>query len=365
MVAQAPGRINLLGEHTDYNHGYALPMALSQQTTVRFDTDGSESVSLWSSEAGAGETFRLSVVPGDVEGWSAYPAGAVWSLAESGYRVVGGTMTVSSDVPIGAGLSSSAALECAVLLAMNAATRTQVGRLEVACIALRGENEFVGAPTGLLDQLASLNGAAGHALLIDFDTLAVTPVRFDLDACGLSLLVIDSHAAHRHSTGEYAARRASCARGARDLGIDSLRNVQGMDIEQILGRVVGATDRRRVRHVLTENQRVLECASALATGDFHTVGTLMNTSHESMRDDFEITTPHIDLITESVVRRGALGARMTGGGFGGSVIALVPAGDAAAVADGVAADVRRAGYPTPTSFVARPGPGATATPVSG
>ncbi|NLE81359.1 MAG: galactokinase [Rhodococcus sp.] len=365
VTARAPGRINLIGEHTDYNNGYALPIALTQQTTVHFDPDGSNTVTLSSEQEGAGTSFDIGAQPGDVGGWSAYPAGSLWALASAGYPVLGGTMTVNSQVPIGAGLASSAALECAVLLAMNAATGTRLNRLDLARIAQSGENDFVGASTGLMDQIASLYGEVDRALLIDCESLEVTSVGFDLEASGLSLVVINSHATHSHSTGEYASRRETCSRAAHALGIDSLRRLQDANIEQTLTRVEDGTDRRRVRHVLTENRRVLDCAAALSAGEFRSVGEFMNRSHASMRDDFEITTPLIDLIAESAVRYGALGARMTGGGFGGCVIALVGSDDAYRVADGVCADVVRAGHRAPTWFVAHPGPGATTSPVSG
>lgn len=365
VVARAPGRINVIGEHTDYNQGYAMPIALAQATTVEFVPDNSTSIRLRSSEEGDGVTFDIHAVPGEVDGWSAYPAGAVWALAAAGHPVVGGAMTVTSDVPIGAGLSSSAALECAVLLAMNAATGVSLDRLELARIAQRGENDFVGAPTGLMDQLASMYGEADRALLIDFDTSAVTPVSFDLAAHGCALVVINSNAAHHHSTGEYADRRASCARAATALGVDSLRRVQGDDLARTLARIDGDTDRRRARHILTENERVLDCAHAMAEGDLNRVGELMTRSHVSMRDDFEITTAHIDLIAESAVRHGALGARMTGGGFGGCVIALVPTDDVDALVDAVRGDIRGAEYPAPDVFLARAGDGAHPTPVSG
>lgn len=357
FVAQAPGRINLIGEHTDYNQGFALPIALENRTTVRFSPDGSDRITLRSIEEGNGASFTLAAEPGDVEGWSAYPAGVVWALADAGHRVLGGTMDVSSDVPIGAGLSSSAALECAVLLAMNAATGTQLDLLDIARIAQRGENDFVGAPTGLMDQLASLNGEVDRALLIDFDDSSVEPVIFDLTAHGLALLVVDSNAAHQHSTGEYAARRASCTRAAQALGIDSLRRAQGVD--GVLERIDDKIDRRRARHILTENQRVLDCGEAMSGGDFQRVGALMVQSHASMRDDFEITTPHIDLIADSLVRHGALGARMTGGGFGGCVISLVPLSAVESITAAVTTDIDDGGFPAPTVFTARAGAGAS------
>ncbi len=357
VVAQAPGRINLIGEHTDYNQGFAMPIALTARTIVRFEPDDSTRINVRSDDEEEDATFDLTAQPGDVEGWPAYPAGVVWALADAGHPVVGGTMVVSSDVPIGAGLSSSAALECAVLLAMNGATGIELDRLEVARIAQRAENDFVGAPTGLLDQLASLHGEVDRALLIDFGDSSVTPVVFELDDRGLVLLVVNSNAAHRHTSGEYASRRLSCTRAAEALGVDSLRRVQGAD--GVLDRIEDALDRRRARHILTENQRVLDCAEALTHGNFRRVGDLMIRSHESMRDDFEITTPHIDLIADSAIRHGAFGARMTGGGFGGCVIALVPAKDVEAITDAIEADIARGGFPEPTVFTARAGAGAS------
>ena len=354
-TAYAPGRINLIGEHTDYNLGFAMPIALEERTTVTFEPDGSDRITLASDEEGVGSAFDVTAQPGDVDGWASYAAGVVWALAQAGHPVVGGAMSVHSDVPIGAGLSSSAALECAVLLSMNAATGTELDRLDVARLAQRGENDFVGAPTGLMDQLASLGGEVDRALLIDFETSSVEPVAFELDAHDLALLVVNSNAAHQHSTGEYRARRESCTRAARELGVDSLREVQG---EDVLERIGDSVDRARVRHVLSENQRVLECAKAMASGDFRRVGTLMDQSHASMRDDFEITTPHIDLIAESLGVHGALGARMTGGGFGGCVIALVPAPDVDRITTAVTSDIAERGFPDPTIFTARAGRGA-------
>lgn len=353
--AHAPGRINLIGEHTDYNLGFSMPIALEERTTVRFEPDGSSRITLRSSEEGEGASFALIAEPGDVEGWSSYAAGVVWALAQAGHPVVGGSMEVGSEVPIGAGLSSSAALECAVLLAMNAATGTEMSTLDVARLAQRGENDFVGAPTGLMDQLASLNGAVDRAMLIDFADSSVEPVVFDLGSHGLTLLVVNSNAAHHHSTGEYRSRRESCTRAAAELGVASLRQVQGKDV---LDRISDETDRRRVRHVLTENDRVLATAEALNAGDFGRVGELMVFSHASMRDDFEITTAHIDLIAESLVRHGALGARMTGGGFGGCVIALVPTSGVDRITEAVTSDIERGGFENPTIFTARAGAGA-------
>ncbi|MDG5769969.1 galactokinase [Mycolicibacterium fortuitum] len=349
----APGRVNLIGEHTDYNQGLALPIALPQRTFVNFEPDPSGVLSVSSAFGDGPVRIGLDTVPGQVTGWAAYVAGVVWALLNAGIAVPGGTITITSEVEIGLGLSSSAALECAVLGALLAAVGVDLDHVDQAYIAQQAENEYVGAPTGLLDQLASLCGEPGQALLIDFRDVTVQPVRFDPDASGVALLVIDSRARHAHAGGEYAARRASCARAATALGVASLREA---DLSALHG---GAeVDARRARHVLTENQRVLDCVAALASSDFAAVGALWNASHASMRDDFEITTPHLDLLAAAAVQAGALGARMTGGGFGGCVIALVPAQRVDAVSDAVVAAARAAGYPKPGVTRARAGAGA-------
>lgn len=338
----APGRVNLIGEHTDYNQGFALPIALPQRTFVSFDPDPSGVLSVSSSLGDGPVRIGLDTVPGQVTGWAAYVAGVVWALLNAGIAVPGGTMTITSEVEIGSGLSSSAALECAVLGALLTAVGVELDRLEQAHIAQQAENEYVGAPTGLLDQLASLCGEPGQALLIDFRDVTVRPVRFDPESSGVALLVIDSRASHAHASGEYAARRASCERAAVALGVASLREADPSALHRL-----AEVDARRARHVLTENQRVLDCVAALASSDFAAVGALWNASHASMRDDFEITTPHLDLIAATAVQAGALGARMTGGGFGGCVIALVPKEQADVVGEAVAQAVREAGYPEP------------------
>ena len=346
----APGRINLIGEHTDYNAGFALPIALPGRTTAEFEPADSGELVVRTDLSPDVVRIRLDTVPGDVTGWAAYVAGVVWSLREAGYPVPGGTLVISSGVQIGSGLSSSAALECAVLGALLQGAA--VDRVEQARIAQRAENEYVGAPTGLLDQLAILFAQPRCAQLIDFRDLTVTPVPFDPDAHGLTLLLIDSQARHQHAGGQYAARRASCERAAAALGVASLR--EASSVSSLSGE-----DQRRARHIVTENQRVLDTVEALSVNDFERVGELFTASHQSMRDDFEITTPHLDLIASTAVSAGALGARMTGGGFGGCVIALVPSDSVDAVSGAVREAMQVSGYPAPTiePTVAGAGPG--------
>jgi galactokinase len=348
----APGRINLIGEHTDYNFGLALPIALPERTTVTYVPDGTEVITV-RSDREDGEV----VISGEVTGWAGYVAGVIWALRCDGHRVTGGGMSIVSDVEMGSGLASSAALECAVLGALATAGGVGIDRVDQARIAQRAENDYVGAPTGLLDQLASLFGEPLRATLIDFRDTTVRPVLFDPDASDIALLLINSHILHRHAGGEYAARRASCERAAADLGVTSLRDLQERDLS-VLDAVADPVAARRVRHVLSENQRVLDFVGALGDSDYVSAGRILTASHASMRDDFEITTERIDLIADTAVRAGALGARMTGGGFGGCVIALVPADKVDVVSDAVRRARSGSGDDAATIARTRAGPGA-------
>jgi galactokinase len=342
----APGRINLIGEHTDYNLGWALPIALPQRTVVTFEPSDTDAVTVSSDRVDGSVRIPLRTKPGAVTGWAGYVAGVVWALRGSGHAVPGGTMSISSDVEMGSGLSSSAALECAAVGAFVRAAGWRIDRLEQARLAQRAENEYVGAPTGLLDQLSSLFGEESTALLIDFRKLSVEPVAFDPSAAGVALLLIDSRERHGHVGGEYAARRVSCERAAADVGVVSLREIQGCELS-VLGGVTDPIDARRARHVLTENQRVFDFVAAVRGSDYTEAGRIFKASHASMRDDFDITTANIDLIADTAVGAGALGARMTGGGFGGCVIALVPAGRVEAVSAAVRDAVLVTGYQEP------------------
>jgi galactokinase len=353
----APGRINLIGEHTDYNLGWALPIALPQRTVVTFEPSDADAVTVRSDSADGSVRIPLTTKPGDVTGWAAYVAGVVWALRMAGHKVPGGTMSITSEIPMGSGLSSSAALECAALGAL--VSGLHIDRLDQARLAQRAENEYVGAPTGLLDQLSSLFGEAWTALLIDFRELSVLSVPFDPATHGVALLLIDSRERHGHVGGEYAARRLSCERAAADVGVVSLREIQDRGVA-VLDGVTDPVDARRARHVLTENQRVFAVVAALHDSDFAEAGRIFTASHASMRDDFGITTAHIDLIADAAVDAGALGARMTGGGFGGCVIALAPAERAEAVGAAVRSAVHAAGYAEPAMTLTRAAQGAGA-----
>ncbi|GAA1096831.1 galactokinase [Tsukamurella spumae] len=353
--AYAPGRVNLIGEHTDYNDGFALPIALGVGTVAEFDRATAGAVIEVSSAQERGTVLiPLDTTPGGVGGWAAYVAGCVWALRDHGIEVPPGKLRLSSNVPVGAGLSSSAALECAVLLAL--APSSDLDRTELARIAQRAENTYVGAPTGLLDQMASLYGDVDTALLLDFRSLSVDPVSMHLG--GDVLLAIDSRTPHQHAAGEYRRRREACEAAAAQLGVASLRDAPDDAWEHLADDEI----RRRARHVLTENRRVLDAAAALRAADHAALGALMNASQDSMRDDFEITVPAIDLIAATAVELGAHGARMTGGGFGGTVIALAPEDAAQRIADVLPGRVSAAGHPAPTVAAVRPGRGAHILP---
>ncbi|HEY7882886.1 MAG TPA: galactokinase [Streptosporangiaceae bacterium] len=332
----APGRANLMGEHTDYNDGFVLPFALGQGVTAAAARNpdrsgaGKRRLTLCSRQQPDDpvEVDLDGLAPGRVTGWAAYPAGVAWALEAAGHRVPGACIAIDSDVPAGAGLSSSAALECATALALTSLGGLDVPRAELVTIARRAENEFAGVPTGIMDQSASLLCRAGHALLLDCRSLESAQVPFEPAAAGAGLLLINTRARHELSDGEYGQRRAECEEAARRLGIPSLRDLTGL---ADTGSLADPVLRRRVRHVFTDNQRVLEVVALLrapsgASADTYSeIGRLLTQAHVSLRDDFEVSWPEADAAVEAAVAAGAYGARMIGGGFGGSVLALVPA----------------------------------------
>jgi galactokinase len=361
-VWHAPGRANLIGEHTDYNDGFVLPFALDRGTfaAAALHEDpvlGSGVLELTSRQetgvaAGpAPVTIALDgLAPGSVAGWVAYPAGVVWALREAGYPVPGARVAVDSDLPQGAGLSSSAALECAVALALTQLAGLDVVRQELASIARRAENDFVGVPTGIMDQSAALLCQAGHALLLDCRSGEADLVPLDPALAGLALMIIDTRARHALTESAYGARHIECEEAARALGVRTLRDVPGPDS---LAGLADPVLRRRARHVITENQRVLEAAALLRRGKVGGIGALLNESHASLRDDFEISWPEADVAVDAAVEAGALGARMMGGGFGGSVIALLPE-DGGQVREAVCGAFLRRGWPEPEFLDAPP-----------
>ncbi|WP_246186722.1 galactokinase [Microlunatus speluncae] len=350
----APGRVNLIGEHTDYNDGFVMPFALDQRVTLAARPRPDSVWSVTSVNTGRTEVFDADELQPGMAGWQAYIAGVVWALRESGHDVGGADLTLGSDVPLGSGLSSSAALECAALTALVDLNELTIEPLQRAILARKAENEFVGAPTGLMDQAASTLCVEGHALFFDCRDHAIRQV--PLADPALEILVLNTNTPHAHVDGEYAARRASCEEAARLLGVPALRDVT--DLDAALAKLDDDLLRRRVRHVVTEDARVLEAVAVLEQGRLADLGPLLDASHVSMRDDFEITVPTIDLAVETAREAGALGARMTGGGFGGCIIALVPTGTADAVAGRIGEAFAAAGYAAPAHFVGRPSAGA-------
>ncbi|MFC7623745.1 galactokinase [Microlunatus sp. GCM10028923] len=353
-VWAAPGRVNLIGEHTDYNDGYVMPFALKQHVTIAARPRHDDTWSVTSINTGDTAVFEADDLRPGMKGWQAYLAGVVWALREAGHRVTGTDLTLGSDVPLGSGLSSSAALECAMLTALADLNDLEIEPLQRAILARKAENEFVGAPTGLMDQAASTLCVADHALFFDCRDHAVRQV--PLADPSLEILVLNTNTPHAHVDGEYAERRASCEQAAQQLGVPALRDVT--DLDDALSRLDDDLLRRRVRHVVTEDARVLEAVAVLEQGRLADLGPILDAGHVSMRDDFEITVPTVDLAVETARKAGALGARMTGGGFGGCIIALVPAGASDAVAEQVGAAFADAGYAAPDHFVGVPSAGA-------
>jgi galactokinase len=358
-VWQAPGRVNLIGEHTDYNEGFVLPFAIDRTARVAVRLRPDTEIRLLSTFGNQGLTTAEagSLGRGTAKGWTKYPLGVLWALQQRGLPARGLDLLLDSDVPRGAGLSSSHAIECAVISAVNELTGAGLDTQDMVLATQRAENDFVGAPTGIMDQSASLRGAAGHALFLDCRDQSGRLVPFDAGAAGLVLLVMDTKVSHSHAGGGYASRRASCELGAEVLGVKALRDV-GLDgLEEASGLLDRVTF-RRVRHVVTENERVLQTVALLESTGPAAIGPLLDASHASMRDDFEISCPELDLAVEAARGAGAVGARMTGGGFGGSAIALTPAAAEPAVRAAVERAFAAAGYTAPDIFRVAPAAGA-------
>ncbi|WP_026532496.1 galactokinase [Arthrobacter sp. H41] len=358
-IWSAPGRVNLIGEHTDYNDGFVLPFAINHSTLVAARPRSDRTVRVCSTFAPDDVVLADldALVPGSVEGWAAYPLGVLWAMERAGYFSPGLDLLIDSSVPVGAGLSSSAALECAVAVAANDLSAASLSRTELVTIGQVAENEMVGAPTGIMDQSASLLGEEGHAVFLDCRSRESRLVPLDLKGVGLELLVMDTRVSHSHSTGGYAARRRSCELGAELLGVPALRDLSVRDLAEAAGLLDEETF-RRVRHIVTENARVQDAVDVLSGKGPVALGQLLNTSHASMRDDFEISCAELDTAVDTAVSAGALGARMTGGGFGGAAIALVRSGDSAAVADAVTRAFADAGFTAPMIFPVLPASGA-------
>ncbi|MGZ4490661.1 MAG: galactokinase [Nocardioidaceae bacterium] len=359
-VFAAPGRVNLIGEHTDYNGGLCLPVALPHATYAACAPREDDLVTVRSMQQDEPWEGRLGALgPGDVDGWVGYVTGVVWALQQDGVQPPGLDLVLDGRVPLGAGLSSSAALECSVALAVCAAAGVDVDdalrrRLVGAC--MRAEAEVAGAPTGGMDQTVALLAVASRALLLDCRDWSTEQVPWEPAEAGLDLLVVDTRAAHSLTDGGYASRRADCEAAARALGVGLLRDVTDQD--GALKALDADRVRRRVRHVFTEIARVEQAVAQLRAGDYAGLGRSFVASHESLRDDYEVSCPELDAVVETALAHGALGARMTGGGFGGSAIALVPHDGVDAVEQAVADAFARAGWTAPGFLTATPAGGA-------
>ncbi|WTJ93222.1 galactokinase [Streptomyces sp. NBC_01537] len=362
-VWAAPGRVNLIGEHTDYNDGFVMPFALPH-TTIAAVSRRDDGLLRLHSASGDVDGAVVELYVGELhpdapaQGWAAYPAAVFWALRDAGHAVGGADIHYESTVPTGAGLSSSAALEVVTALALNDLYDLGLEGWRLARLCQRAENVYVGAPTGIMDQTASACCTAGHALFLDTRDLSQRQIPVDLAAQGLRLLVVDTQVKHAHSEGEYGKRRAGCEAAADALEVDALRDVPFEGLDDALARLDDEELVRLTRHVVTEDHRVEQVARLAGDGDFRALGPVLTEGHASLRDDFRISCPELDLVVSAANDSGALGSRMTGGGFGGSAIVLVEDAAAHKVEEAVLAAFASAGFRTPRVFSAVPSEGA-------
>lgn len=350
---RVPARVNLIGDHTDYSGGLALPIAIDRAITVKARLRADERTHVWSMGQTADFDHLGSERP---SGWLAYIAGVAWALNVAGFTPPALDIVIESDIPVGAGLSSSAALCCGIALAMASFAGHKLSMRDIALIAAKAENEYVGAPTGLLDQFSACFAEAGHALLLDFSAPepSVTPVAANWAAAGLTLAVIDTATRHNHATGGYRNRREEVEAAATTLGISQLAKVS-------LDQIVSLSDpilKSRTQHVFTENTRVRGAVKALREERWELVGSMLTASHTSLCEDFQVSSPELDLAVESALTRGALGARMTGGGFGGCAIALIEPEKVDELRSMLEAQFTAREWPSPHVFVTQPQHGA-------
>lgn len=358
-IAFAPGRVNLIGEHVDYNEGLVLPFAIDARTysALRLRDDGRIRIaSLQNNQGGKSEIFETSIselAPQTGPNWTRYILGVIWSLKlERGLDLI-----IDSEVPMGAGLSSSAALECSIATALNHRLDLGHSLKDLAQITQRAENEYVGVPCGIMDQSISLMGKSGHALLLDCRDLSTRQIRVDFAKAGLKLLIIDTRAHHELVDGGYAERRSQCETVARALGVRALRDIGLGQLEAARSRLP-EVEFRRARHVVTEIDRVNQSVELLEQDEFASFGQQLSLSHSSLRDDYNVSCPELDTAVDVAQREGALGARMVGGGFGGSAIALIKEEDSGRLAQAIEHAFAKNGFTTPRFFDSLPSDGA-------
>ncbi|MGW3492540.1 galactokinase [Streptomyces sp. NPDC001020] len=359
-VWAAPGRVNLIGEYTDFNEGFVMPLALPHTAVAALSrrTDGVLRLHSADIEGPVVELRVDELSPLTDTSWAAYPAGVVWALCQAGHAITGADLHLSSTVPTGAGLSSSAALEVVTALALNDLYDLGLTRPELARLAQRAENDFVGVPCGVMDQTASACCVEGNALHLDCRDLSIRQIPFDLASQGLALLVVDTRVKHALGDGAYAERREGCEDGARQIGVSHLRDVAYEDLDGALARLSDERVRRYVRHVVSDDHRVQRVITLLDAGEVRAIGSVLTEGHVSLRDDLRISCPELDLVVDTANASGALGARMTGGGFGGSAIVLVEASDTDTITKAIEEAFTAAGFTAPRVFPAVPSAGA-------
>ena len=361
VISEAPGRVNLIGEHIDYSEGFVLPFAIADRTyaAIASRPDGLVRIASHQRKEKIFSIDINDVKPGSKGEWEKYVLGVIWSLGIT----QGVDIFVDGSVPAGAGLSSSAALECSVAVALNTLFSLSKSKEDLARATQKAENDYVGMPCGIMDQSVSLMGQAGAALLLDCRDLTTETVPFNVADAGLELLIIDTQAHHALVDGGYAERRAACESVAAKLNIPSMRHLT-LDALTANREKISDIEFIRARHAVTEIARVLEAVKALRASDFETLGTLINASHASLRDDYAVSCPELDVAVDASIAAGAMGSRMVGGGFGGSAIALIKASDLQKTKDSVLAAFEAKGFKKPRFFTSLPSAGASAELVS-
>lgn len=355
LVAAAPGRVNLIGEHIDYSQGFVLPFAIKDRTFVAVRKREDKLIKIASVQRrNKVSTLNLKDIKPGLKGeWERYALGVIWAMdIKSGVEIL-----IDGQVPLGAGLSSSAALECSVATALNHLFDLGLDLESLARLTQRAENDYVGVPCGIMDQSVSLMATAGSALLLDCRDLSTKNIPFNVASVGLELLIIDTQAHHALTDGGYAKRRASCESAASKLGVASMRD---LSMDQLLANQKILTEEEfiRARHAISEMQRVLDCVDALKNQDYVKVGVLLNKSHASLKNDYSVSCPELDTAVEASISAGALGARMVGGGFGGSAIALIEASKTAQTIKMVEKEFLDKKFKSPRFFTSLPSQGA-------